>query len=247
MRDARRGEGASILLPTLNEAGNIGPLIRRIRGLLPEAEILVLDDRSSDTTPEEAGIALGRSPGEVIVRSPPHGLTRSFREGIRRARGEVVCWLDADGSMPAELLPCLIGSLSTCDIAVGSRYVPGGKDQGHSLPTRFFSVLICLLSFFLVNRSVRDATSGFVAARRSVVESIPLRGEHGEYCIDLLCRARRKGFRIREIPYVCLPRGSGRSKTAASLSQYAKHGALYLTCIIRLLLEKDPGLPPSRG
>jgi hypothetical protein len=102
------------------------------------------------------------------------------------------------------------------DLAVGSRYVRGGSDVGHALVGRLFSRTINLLASLLLGWQIKDYTSGFLAVRRPVFDQIELRGDYGEYCIDLLTRARRLGFSVREVPYHCMPRLIGESKTATA-------------------------------
>jgi len=90
---------------------------------------------------------------------------------------------------------------------------------------------------------VRDYTSGFIAARRPVFDLISLRGDYGEYCIDLLYRAQRLGLRIVEIPYDCVPRQTGESKTATSAWGYVRRGTRYVTTVLRLRLAPPASRP----
>ena len=82
--------------------------------------------------------------------------------------------------------------------------------------------------------AVTDFTTGYVCVRRTLLERIDLRGDYGEYCIDLLHRARRAGARVVEVPYVCVSRAEGESKTASSLWGFARRGWRYLATIARL-------------
>jgi dolichol-phosphate mannosyltransferase len=81
---------------------------------------------------------------------------------------------------------------------------------------------------------VRDYTSGFIAARAAVLRRIRLRGDYGEYCIDLLGRALRLDFQVCEVPYRCVPRYTGASKTGASLWDYLVKGRKYVSTIQRV-------------
>jgi dolichol-phosphate mannosyltransferase len=82
--------------------------------------------------------------------------------------------------------------------------------------------------------TIRDYTSGFIAAKREVFDQITLKGDYGEYCIDLLHRARKKGFKIQEIPYCLVPRKSGESKTATRVWDYFRRGIKYVILVLRL-------------
>lgn len=227
----------TVVLPTYNERDNIGPLIEAIlRALDPEPQIIVVDDDSPDGTWQVVQDMKETHPTvELLRRVDERGLTTAITAGIDRARGEAVAWMDCDFSMPPELLPDLRAALEEgYDLAVGSRYVRGGRDVGHSLVGRLFSRTINLFASLLLDFSIKDYTSGYIVARREVFYTIDLRGDYGEYCIDLLYRARRKGFRIKEIPYDCVPRRAGESKTATELSGYFRRGWKYVVTVLRL-------------
>ncbi len=227
----------TVVLPTYNERDNIGPLIEAIlEALDPEPQIIVVDDDSPDGTWQVVqDMQETRPPVELLRRVEERGLTSAIAAGIDRARGEAVAWMDCDFSMPPELLPDLWAAIDEgYDLAVGSRYVRGGRDVGHSLAGRLFSRTINLFASLLLDFSVKDYTSGYVVARREVFDSIGLRGDYGEYCIDLLYRARRRGFKIKEIPYNCVPRRAGESKTATEISGYFRRGWRYVVTVLRL-------------
>ncbi|MBL8693837.1 MAG: polyprenol monophosphomannose synthase [Planctomycetes bacterium] len=229
----------TVILPTYNEAGNIEDLIIAIRHALKawDLELIVVDDNSPDETWRIAEIRSKTTPElRVIRRIGERGLTSAIQRGIRESRGSIICWLDCDFSQPPELLPALVSAVeSRCDIAVGSRYVQGGSDSRTGTRLRIWlSSVITTLSSMLLVRDFRDHTSGFIAARRSVFEQISLRGDYGEYFIDLIFRAHRRGFRIVEIPYVCVPRRSGESKTESGM---ISKGMKYLGTVARLRWE----------
>ncbi len=90
----------------------------------------------------------------------------------------------------------------------------------------------------MLGRTVHDYTSGFVAARAAVLQRLPLRGDYGEYCIDLLARAVREGYQVQEVPYTCVPRSAGESKTGASLWDYLVKGRKYVRTIWTLAREQ---------
>src|SRR5690606_10252799 len=136
--------------------------------------------------------------------------------GIQHAGSDVVLWMDCDLSMPPESIPDLLIQFASpsVDVAIGSRYATGGRDIGHSVTGQLFSRAINLFAGLLLGFHIRDYTSGFVAARRKVFDRLQLRGDYGEYCIDFLYRAGRLGFRVVEVPYDCVERAAGESKTA---------------------------------
>jgi dolichol-phosphate mannosyltransferase len=232
----------SVVLPTFNERGTIGRLggsIQSARGSTPH-EMLVMDVQSPDGTAAAARAAAGRDDRvQVVERVPPAGLTVSLLDGVRRARGHWVAWMDCDFSHPPELLPELLSAVSggAADIACASRYVPGGRDERDSTTARAMSLVINGLARWLVDRRVRDYTTGYLVAPRQLVLDLGLTGDYGEYCIALLARAVRTGHSVAELPYRSVPRRSGSSKTATSLAGFARRGWPYLKTIASLATE----------
>lgn len=226
----------SVVLPTYNERDNIAPLIRAILTHAQEpTEVWVVDDDSPDGTWQVVAEMARADPRVHLVhRTNERGLTTAIATGIAASQGDVVAWMDCDFSMPPQVLPQLVAALEGADLAVGSRHVPGGADVGHSWTARTFSRAINRFASLLLGGGVRDYTSGFIAARRGVLERIALQGDYGEYCIDLLARAQRLGFRVVEVPYTCAERASGKSKTGAHALDYVRRGWRYVWTVLRL-------------
>jgi dolichol-phosphate mannosyltransferase len=234
----------SVVLPTYNEKDNIGPLISRIESNLRDYvhEIVVVDDDSPDGTWKvvEQVAEKGNNNVRLLRRQGKTGLTSAISDGIHAAEGDVVVWMDTDLSMPPEKIPELLEEIDQgYDMAVGSRYVPGGgmviieKSQD--------SMLAALLSFCMnyaiqkiLDASFKDYTSGFIAVRKEVLDNIKLRGDYGEYFIDLAYRAIKKGYKLTEIPYISTAREYGTSKTGTNLPQYIKRGWKYIWTTLSL-------------
>lgn len=231
-------QSLSIVLPTYEEAENIAPLLHELRRHLPEAELIVVDDDSQDGTAARVRALQERDPGlRLIVREDERGLVSALARGIAQARGEVVAWMDCDFSMPPELVPVLCAELQAgADLAIGSRYAPGGSDQRPGWSRRFSSWLINRLARLLLDPAVTDYTTGFVVARREVLDQVGLdtRSGYGEYCIDFLYRTLRRGYTIREVPYACRDRIRGASKTAPDLATFVRRGWGYLRMLAQL-------------
>lgn len=229
----------SVVLPTYNEAGNIGPLIQTLLTHLPGAsEVVVVDDDSPDRTWQVVE-GLGQKDPRVrlIRRIGRRGLTTALKEGIEAAAGKVVFWMDCDFSQPPEKISELLKALEDHDIVLASRYVPGGEEKGHSRLGSFLSKGICLFASRVLSPAIKDYTSGYVGTRKEILKAIPLEGDYGEYCIGFLYRAHKKGYRILEIPYTCVPRRSGESKTATDLKGYLKRGRKYIMTVLRLRFQ----------
>ena len=229
----------SVVLPTFNESMNIVPLIQRTQEALKEyeKEIIVVDDDSPDQTWEIAE-KLADPEVRVIRRINERKLVTAIQRGIDEARGQFVVWMDADLSMPPEVIPHLIAELKKCDVAVGSRYVKGGKDVRLWLRV-VSSRLINLFANCVLNFKVLDYDSGFVAARKKVLQKVRLSDSgYGEYCIEFLYRAGKKGYWISEVPYSFTDRRAGQSKTAETVYGLFKYGMMYLKRIIILRMKE---------
>lgn len=239
----------SIILPTYNEAGNIEDLIRELHREVPGPhEIIVVDDHSPDGTSElaQAMIDRGDVPGlRLETRLTDRGLTKSIARGIELATGEIVCWMDCDFSHPPKTMAELVRRVDDgADIAVASRYIHGGsykKGLGwFGADESALAVLLSrLINWFIhiaLDRRIHDYTSGFIAIRKSLLESLPpLRGDYGEYCIELMYRSiKSENVRVVEIPFVSPPRRSGQTKTGTTFRQLFRRGIPYFLMIPHL-------------
>ncbi len=179
---------------------------------------------------------------KLIRRRKDPGLVASLKEGINQAEGEIIIWMDADGSMPAEKIPELLTWVEKgYDLVAGSRFVPGGGVElitgtADSMIGFFLSLLLNRWCQFLLGSWFHDYTSGFVAVKKTVINDLPLQGDYGEYFIALVYQAYRRGYRLLEIPYINRPRWSGQSKTGLNFWDYLKRGWLYFWLTLKLKL-----------
>lgn len=241
----------SVILPTYNEAENIVDLIKTIDKILRgRNEIIVIDDNSPDGTSQLVRSYIKKTKSKNVkieTRYRNRGLTNSISRGIELAKGEVIVWLDCDFSMPPKLITKLLDKIEKgYDIAVGSRFVKGGGFKAESRTGQKDSpiaiVLSRLMNFsiqFLLGGQFRDYTSGFIAAKNIVFKKIKLRGDYGEYFIDLIYKAIAYKFKIVEVGYICIPRERGESKTGNNLRQFLKRGLKYIGITFQLLIEKN--------
>ena len=216
------GRGVLVVVPTYNEAENIGQIIDAVLGSLPEATVLVVDDGSPDGT---GAIVAGRTGPRVhlLERSGKQGLGRAyvagFTWGLERGYARVV-EMDADFSHDPADLPALAAATENADVAIGSRYVPGGEVVGWSKGREFLSRFGNTYARTLLGFPYRDATSGFRCYRRSVLEDIRLDDVASEgyaFQIDMTYRAWRLGYAIREIPIAFRDRREGNSKMSRAI------------------------------
>ena len=238
----------SVILPTYNECENITPLIERtIKSLPGEKEIIVIDDNSPDGTSEIVAEYHGNNPlVRLITRRDERGLTSAVQRGVQEAKGDIIVWMDCDLSMPPEKIPELVGKITEedFDVAVGSRYVEGGADKRtDSGKIMLFihqnlSTIITRFTSFMLWKDFYDWTSGFIAVRSEVIRKIPLKGDYGEYFIEMMYRILKSGYKVAEVPYHLIPRERGESKTATNVFGFLTRGSKYVARVIKLKCQK---------
>ncbi len=240
----------SIILPTYNEAENIIDLIKEINKFVKHRkEFIVVDDNSPDLTSDIVKKFIKKNKNirvKLETRYKDRGLTNSIRRGIELANGDVVVWLDCDFSMPPDVISKLLSKIENGnDIAVGSRFVKDGgfkiensKGQKDSPIAIVMSRLMNFTIQMMLGNNFKDYTSGFIAIKKNVFKKVSLRGDYGEYFIDLIYKARANKFKTVEIGYICIPREKGESKTGQNLGQFLKRGKKYIYLAFQLLVEK---------
>jgi dolichol-phosphate mannosyltransferase len=218
---------AWLILPTYNEAPNIGPIVRAARShLRADDRILVVDDNSPDGTGALADALAQEVPGvDVLHRPAKQGLGRAYLAGFAYAldRGaDLVLEMDADFSHDPADLPRLIAAAEDGgDLVLGSRYVPGGSVTDWGLLRKLVSRGGSWYARVILGVKVRDLTGGFKCFRRSVLEALDLHEVHADgygFQIELTYRTIQAGFRVVEIPIVFRERRVGESKMNARIA-----------------------------
>jgi dolichol-phosphate mannosyltransferase len=226
----------SIILSTYNERKNIEKLITFISRVVKQPmEIIVVDDDSPDRTWEIVEkIKRKNKKVKLLRRAHKGGLGSAILDGISLSKGDVVVWLDCDFSHPPEIIPKLIEELNGYDIAIGSRYVEEGGDEREFIRV-LTSRMINLFANIFLGFDVKDYTTGFVAAKRHVLNKVKFSPEgHGEYCIEFLYLSKKSGFRIKEIPYVNALRRTGESKASPNILVFLRQGINYCLKVVDL-------------
>lgn len=199
----------SIIIPALNEAGNIGPLVTRclatIDRLGVSAEILVVDGGSGDTTVAEASSA-----GARVIPQQGRGYGGALRTGFAAARGEHIQTMDSDLSHEPEVIVSLWEARNRADLVIASRYVPGG---GGEMP-----VLRAILSRILnvvftraFRLPINDISSGFRLYRRAALEKITFHASDFDVLEEILILIANQGGTLTEVPFQYRPRQAGKS------------------------------------
>lgn len=229
----------SIVLPTYNESLNIADTIRAVMQAVGDpVEVIVVDDDSPDETWRVAADL--NDPRVVAIHRRTRGLASAIARGLIESRGEIVGWMDADLSMPAERLPQMIGRLERAPVVIGSRYVGDGMDDRPAFRV-LTSRLINGLARLILGGPVRDLDSGFIVIRREVLDQVSLLPVgYGAYFIDFLHACRMKGLQVVEVPYRLVDRTRGASKSMPNLWKFGIHGLGYVLTILYARLRRHP-------
>jgi dolichol-phosphate mannosyltransferase len=216
---------ALVVVPTYNERDNLPVLAA---GVLKHDgfRLLVVDDASPDGTGQIADELAAAHPGRVQVmhRTGPRGLGRSYIDGlqlaVRDSSVDVVCQMDADLSHDPDYLPDLVGAAATHDIVIGSRYLHGVSVVNWPLYRIFLSAFANRYIRFVTRLSASDCTSGFRCWRREAVARLPLADMVSDgyaFLVEMLYEAKRRNFRLAEVPIIFVERRVGQSKVSSSV------------------------------
>lgn len=216
---------ALIVLPTYNEAENIDDVLRAVRAVVPEADVLVVDDGSPDGTADLAD-ALGGELGQIQVmrRTEKNGLGAAYRAvfawGLDRGY-EAMVEMDSDLSHDPASLPDLLAAVDGgADLAIGSRYVPGGSIPNWSWSRRAISKFGNFYARVVLGIHVRDVTAGFRAYRADALRAIDLddvRADGYGFQVEMAYRVLRNGGTVREVPIEFRDRTLGESKMSSRI------------------------------
>jgi dolichol-phosphate mannosyltransferase len=220
-----RTQGVWVILPTYNEAENleriVAAILERLRG---RRSVLIVDDNSPDGTGEVADrLAAADESVSVLHRERKEGLGPAYLAGFRialEAGAERIIEMDADFSHDPAYLPQLIEATENADLAIGSRYVPGGGVTEWGAVRRFISRCGSAYARLALGIPIRDLTGGFKCFRRIVLESIDLdtiQARGYAFQVETTYRAIKAGFRVVEVPIVFKDRADGTSKMSNAI------------------------------
>ena len=231
-----------VVVPTYNERDNL-PIL--VRGVLAHDgfRMLIVDDGSPDGTGTLADNLAVEHPGriEVMHRTGPRGLGRSYIDGLQKAIAQpdvdLVCQMDADLSHNPEYLPALTAATAQADVVIGSRYLNGVSVVNWPLHRIFLSAFANRYIRLVTSLTPQDCTSGFRCWRRESLARLPLRemvSDGYAFLVEMLFEAQRRKCTIGEVPIIFVERRQGQSKVS---------GAVLMESLItpwRLLFRKAP-------
>ena len=213
----------SVVIPAYNEGPRVAPIVRAVRANVPDAEIIVVDDASSDDTADQAEAA-----GARVIRRPHNvGNGAGVKTGVRAAHGDVVVIIDCDGQHDPADIPRLLSHLDRYDMVIATRtdrssHENGTRWLGNSLINRFGS--------YLAEQDMQDLTSGFRAMRRSVIlEFLHLLPNRFSWPTTSAMAMATAGYHIRFEPVIMQKRSGGQST-----QKLLKNGFRFVFIILRM-------------
>ncbi|MDP6561885.1 MAG: glycosyltransferase [Candidatus Peribacteraceae bacterium] len=230
----------SVVMPSYNERENIPEAVHRIADTLGDSlyEIIIVDDNSPDKTwelveemhKEDARV-------KVIRRIDKRGLASALADGTNAAEGDIIVWLDCDLGIPPEDITKLVAKLPEYDIAIGSRYVPGGMDTRHKF-RGFLSTVFNFYTRMILGRHFWDWTSGFAAAKKEIMRQCPLTEDgFGEYFIEWVYMCTLRDYKMVEVPYCYGLRKAGESKTDSDIRVFLKLAFNYARRVLQIRMK----------
>ena len=230
----------SIILSTYNEAPFVIQTVNEILNNIKNVEIILVDDSSTDGTLEK--VKKINNPNLKIYSRRFRGLASSFLLGLINSSGDIVGWVDSNMKSAAAKLPEMIDQLNNNDVVLLSRYVEGGDDKREKLRS-FASRFLNWIYQLTLSKEIKDYTSGmFVMKRDVLLMAIPNCFGHGEFFVEFIYKAHKRGVKIYELPFIQPSDLEGhikRSKTASSLLHFIHLGFHYIGVIFHARTRRN--------
>ena len=227
----------SIILSTFNEKLSIEFTISELIKYLPGVEIIVVDDNSPDGTLEVLK-TINYENLKIFSRKKTKGLASAFLLGLINTSGDIIGWLDSNMGETAKKFPEMLQKLKGADIVILSRYVIDGKDERNKIRV-VASYLLNKFSKLILRSKINDLSSGIFLMKREVLNDVvPVAKGHGEFMMEFLYKAEKKGNKIIEIPYIQPIDIEGHSKSFPNIAKFLYLGFFYLVRIIQSIITK---------
>jgi glycosyltransferase involved in cell wall biosynthesis len=222
----------SVIVPALNEAENIATVVRELPWTLIR-ECIVVDNGSIDATAAEA-----QAVGARVVAISQRGYGRACAAGAAAAKGDILVFMDGDGSdvsteMDQLLQPILAGD---CDFVIGSR-MRGRREPGSLLISQIFAGWLAGFLLRLLYRVRYTDMGPFRAITREALQSLHMSEQTYGWNLEMQMRAAQRGLRIREIPVSYRKRAGGQSKVAGSLSGSLRAAIRIVQTLLRVAIS----------
>jgi glycosyltransferase involved in cell wall biosynthesis len=243
-------EKTYVIVPTFNEADNIGDLLTLLLDLPVSLGIIVVDDNSPDGTGSIADTWSSRMPDrvDVIHRPEKMGLGTAYIDGFRRGLDELgatcLMTMDADFSHHPRYIPAMVEMSERYDLVIGSRYVAGGGSRNCTWKRIALSKIANTVSRTLLDLEARDTTAGFRLYHREVLKSIPLEqifSSGYSFLVEILFMCQRRGWQTGEVPIIFEDRRRGKTKISRQEVVKAQY------TVLRLFLRRLRGIRPRQA
>ncbi len=235
----RKNKDLSVIIPTYNEAENIRELVKKLKENLKKIdfEVIIIDDNSADGTAEAIDKLVERSKGEILAlhRYNKRGIFSAIQDGIKVANGKYIVMMDSDLSHPPKKIREMWKLREDFDIVSGSRFIRGGRMRAGFL-RKYGSFILNFLCSLIANLKVKDVIGGFHLMKKKAFEFLKFKynSKFGEFDLELLYRARQKGYSIKEIPFIYQFRKKGKSKMSENIIGLFSMSLVYLKRAIQL-------------
>ena len=227
----------SIILSTFNEEIAIEKTINEIQKYIKNVEIIVVDDNSSDKTFEILK-RLQNQKIKIFSRKKNKGLASAFLLGLINNEGDIIGWVDSNMASIVKIFPEMIQNLENNDIVLLSRFIDGGKDE-RNVVRRWSSYILNKFTKFVLNSKINDLSSGiFVMNRRVLLDTLPIASGHGEFMIEFLYNAEKRGNKIKEISYTQPVDEEGNSKSYPNIFKFSLLGFFYFVRILQIFIRR---------
>jgi len=231
----------SIILCTYNEANHIENAISELEKYIPNLELVIVDDNSSDGTAEIIKRLNVSNKFKAIFRKKNRGLASAFVRGLIETTGDYIGWIDTNmGEVAPKFIEMTEELKLDNDLVILSRYISGGGDQRNLirvLCSKYFNILCRIV----LTSSIKDFTSSIFLMKRQIINEVTFLGYgHGEFFIEFLHKVHKKGFKIKEIPYVQKrDQDLTNSKSAPNLVKFFYLGFIYIVRIFSSIMRRD--------
>ena len=231
----------SIILCTYNEANHIENAISELEKYIPNLELVIVDDNSSDGTAEIIKRLNVSNKFKAIFRKKNRGLASAFVRGLIETTGDNIGWIDTNmGEVAPRFIEMTEELKLNNDLVILSRYIAGGGDK-RSLIRVLCSKYFNILCRIILTSSIKDFTSSIFLMKRQIINEVTFLGYgHGEFFIEFLHKVHKKGFKIKEIPYVQKKdQDLTNSKSAPNLAKFFYLGFIYILRIFSSIMRRD--------
>lgn len=232
----------SILLCTFNESESIINAVNDIEKKIYNCEIIIVDDNSTDGTQDKLKDLLPKENIKILIRKKNKGLASAFLRGIMLTNGEYIGWIDTNMNYLIEKFKLMEDLLKNedIDIVVLSRYIKNGGDERNFL-RRFSSKYLNKFCKFIYRSKINDFSSGIFLMKRKILDEVSIIGYgHGDFFIEFLYNIEKKGFKIKELPYIqkkdVLPINS---KSAPNIFKFAFYAVQYFLRILNSIFRTN--------